>query len=93
MVNRLQQLIYNLGNVVPLALMTALAWFLEFKTLRIPIILVIVAIIEITIFYNCFKFVKSNCSVKNINVSKIISKDSWIVAYVITYISQVQICV
>ena len=34
MANGLQRAIYNLANAVPLAVMTALAWWLEFHTWR-----------------------------------------------------------
>lgn len=38
------------------------------------------------LFAVCFYYGKNNCSIKSINVSKIISKDSWLVAYVIAYV-------
>lgn len=37
MANELQRAIYNLANAVPLAVMTALVWWLEFHTWRIPV--------------------------------------------------------
>ena len=86
MANGLQRAIYNLANAVPLAVMTALAWYLEFKTWRIPIILLTAAVAVTVLFAFCFYYGKNNCSVKSINVSKIISKDSWLVAYVIAYV-------
>lgn len=86
MANGLQRAIYNLANAVPLAVMTALAWYLEFKTWRIPIILLIVAVAVTVLFAVCFYYGKNHCSVKCIVVSKIISKDSWLVAYVIAYV-------
>lgn len=86
MANWLQRAIYNLANAVPLAGMTALAWYLEFKTWHVPIILLAVAIVVTILFAICFCYGKNNCSIKNINVSKIISKDSWLVAYVVAYI-------
>lgn len=86
MANGLQRAIYNLANAVPLAVMTALAWYLEFKTWRIPIILLTAAVAVAVLFAFCFYYGKNNCSVKSINVSKIISKDSWLVAYVIAYV-------
>lgn len=86
MANWLQRAIYNLANAVPLAVMTALAWWLEFKTWRIPVILLTIALCVTIVFAFCFSYGKKHCSVKNINVTKIISKDSWLVAYVIAYI-------
>jgi len=79
MANWFQRAIYNLANAVPLAGMTALAWYLEFRTWRIPIILIAVAIVVTILFAICFRYGINNCSIKNINVSKIVSKDSWLV--------------
>ena len=86
MANVFQRIIYNFANAVPLAGMTALAWWLEFKTWRVPVILLGVAFAVAVIFAMCFCYWRKNCSTKSINVSKIISKDSWLVAYVIAYI-------
>lgn len=86
MANGLQRAIYNLAHAVPLAVMTALAWWIEFQTWHLPIILLSAAIIVTTLFTICFHYGKNNCSIKNINVSKIISKDTWLVAYVLSYI-------
>lgn len=86
MANGFQRVIYNLANAVPLAIMTALAWYLEFKTWSVPIILLGIAVAVTVLFAVCFYHGKNKCSVKNINVSKIISKDSWLVVYVIAYI-------
>jgi len=86
MANGFQRTIYNLANAVPLMVMTALAWYLEFKTWYAPAILISVAVAVTVIFAIYFSYGKKNCSVKNINVSKIISKDSWLVAYVVAYV-------
>ena len=86
MANWLQRAIYNLANTVPLVGMTVLARWLEFKSWRIPLILLAAAVAETVLFAACFHYGKKNCSVKCINVSKIISKDSWLVAYVIAYL-------
>lgn len=84
--NKFQRAIYNLSNAVPLAGMTALVWYLEFKTWRVPIILLAVAIVVTILFAICFRYGMKNCSNKNINVSKIVSKDPWLLAYVVAYI-------
>lgn len=44
MANGLQWVIYNLANAVPLMFMTALVWYLQFKTWHIPVILLVVAV-------------------------------------------------
>lgn len=86
MANGFQRAIYNLANAVPLAVMTALAWYLEFESWWVSTILIVVAATVTVLFAFCFSYGKNNCSVKNINVSKITSKDSWLVAYVIAYV-------
>ena len=85
MANGLQRAIYNLANTVPLAVMTALVWYLEFESWCVSAILLSVAMTVTILFAFCFRYGKGNCSTININVSKIISKDSWLVAYVIAY--------
>ena len=85
MANGIQRAIYNLANAVPLAVMTALAWYLEFKTWRVPVILIAAATAVTVLFAICFSYGMNNCSIKSIKVSKIISKDSWLVAYVVAY--------
>ena len=85
MANGLQRIIYNLSNAVPLALMTALVWYLEYQTWKLPIIMFVAAIAVTILFTFCFRYGKNNCSKISINPSKIISKDSWLVAYVIAY--------
>jgi hypothetical protein len=84
--NGFQRAIYNLANAVPLAVMTALAWHLEFKSWWVPAILIVAAATVTVLFAICFSYGRNNCSVKSINVSKITSKDSWLVAYVVAYV-------
>ena len=86
MANGLQRAVYNLANAVPLALMTALVLFFESGSWLVPVILLFVAITVTVLFVFCFRYGKSNFSVKNINVSKITSKDAWLIAYVIAYV-------
>ncbi len=86
MANGFQRAIYNLANAVPLAVMTALAWHLEFKSWWVPAILIVAAATVTVFFAICFSYGRNNCSVKSINVSKITSKDSWLVAYVVAYV-------
>lgn len=74
MANGFQRVIYNLANAVPLAVMTALAWHLEFKSWGVPAILIVAAATVTVLFAICFSYGSKNCSVKSINVSKITSK-------------------
>ena len=86
MANWAQRVIYHLSNAVPLAVMTALAWYLKYKTWIIPFILFGVAACISIIFALCFTYGKNNCSIKQINATKIITKDSWIIAYILAYL-------
>lgn len=86
MANVLQRFIYNLANAVPLMLMTALVWFIQYENIFVPIGLVSVSIAVVALFAICFFYGKNHCSVKNINVTSITSKDSWLVAYVVAYL-------
>lgn len=86
MANTLQRTIYHLANLVPLMLMSALVWYIQYNTCYVPCILVAASITVIIVFYYYFTYGKNNCSVKNINVTSIASKDIWFVAYVILYI-------
>lgn len=86
MANILQRFIYHLANAVPLMLMTALVWFIQYENTLIPIGLILVSILVIILFAFWFSYGKNHCSVKNINVTSITSKDSWLVAYVVAYL-------
>ena len=86
MANTLQRTIYHLANLVPLMLMSALVWYIQHNTCYVPCILIAASITVFVVFYYYFSHCKNNCSVKNINVTSIGSKDIWLVAYVILYI-------
>jgi hypothetical protein len=85
MANAFQRVIYHIANAVPLMLMTALVWVIQYKTWLVPCILTSVATAATVLFAICFSYGKSNCSIKNINVTSISSKDAWLVAYVLAY--------
>ncbi|MDR2598666.1 MAG: hypothetical protein LBC73_00120 [Oscillospiraceae bacterium] len=87
MANTFQRIIYQISNVVPLVVMTAIVWYLQYESLCIPLILIAVAIVITILFAVCFSYGTRNCSKKEINVSSITSIDYWLVAYVITYIT------
>ncbi|MBS3984378.1 MAG: hypothetical protein KGZ66_02080 [Selenomonadales bacterium] len=87
MANGLQRAIYNLANAVPLAAMTALFWYLEFRAWRIPMILLVSAAVVTGLFAMFFCYGKNNCSIKSITVSKVISKDPWLLTYMVAYVS------
>ena len=86
MINWIQRFVYHLANAVPLMLMTALVWFLEYETWLFPIILLTIATTIAILFAVFFSYWKYNCSIKNINVTSISSKDSWVVAYFFSYL-------
>jgi len=84
--NALQRFIYHLANAVPLMLMTALVWLIQYENILFPIILILVALVIAILFLICFSYGKKHCAIKNINVTSITSKDSWLVAYVVAYL-------
>lgn len=86
MANTLQRFLYNLANAVPLMFMTALVWYIQYRTWSIPVVLLTVAVVITILFAVSFSYGKNNCSIKIINVSSISSKDSWLVAYVLAYL-------
>ncbi len=86
MANVLQRFIYHFSNAVPLMLMTALVWFTQNNNIFIPIILISVSIVVTILFFGCFSYAKKHCAVKNINITSIASKDSWLIAYVVAYL-------
>ena len=86
MTNAIQRIIYYISNTVPLLLMTGLVWYIQNKTLIVPLVMFAVALFITTVFAICFAYGKNNCSIKLINVSSISSKDNWILAYIITYL-------
>ena len=86
MANYMQKFIYHLANIVPLVVVAALAWYVQYKTWNIPIVLLVVAVCITIVFALCFIYGKDNCSVKHIRVTSISSKDNWVVAYILAYI-------
>ena len=86
MANALQRMIYHLSNMVPLLLMTGLVWYIQKKSWLVPLVLLALAILITIIFAICFKYGKNNCSVKQIKVTQITAKDSWILAYILAYL-------
>ena len=46
MANYMQKFVYHLSNIVPLVVVAALAWYIQYKTWNIPIILLVVAVCE-----------------------------------------------
>lgn len=64
MANGFQRAIYNLANAVPLAVMTALAWHLEFKSWWVPAILIVAAATVTVLFAICFSYGRNNFPLK-----------------------------
>lgn len=86
MANGFQRFVYHLANAVPLMFMTALVWYIQYNTWRVPAVLLAVATTVTILFAVCFSYGKNNCSIKNINVTSFASKDLWLVAYVVAYL-------
>ncbi|PRR79965.1 hypothetical protein [Clostridium luticellarii] len=86
MANALQRIIYYVANAVPLLLMTALAWGIQYKTWLVSCILIAFSAFITMLFAVCFTYGKTHCSTKTINVTAISSKDAWLFAYVVAYL-------
>lgn len=84
--NVFQKLIYNTANAVPLLILTAITYYIQIKTVIVPIILLFISVLIVTIFFKMFFSGQKKWSTKTIRVTSISSKDSWVVAYIIGYL-------
>ena len=85
MANSIQRFIYHIANAVPLAIMTAVVWYIQKKTIFIPTCIIGTTIIVVFLFVVSYNHVKNNCQAIKIRASSISSKDGWIVAYILSY--------
>jgi len=87
MANKLQLFIYTLSAASPIAIVFAVVWYIQNKSITVSIVCVIVSLFFIAAFYFSFTYGKRKISMIKINVNEIKSADKWIVGYVILYIS------
>ena len=94
MANRLQKFIYFFSAVSPILLMLAIVWLIEKSSWaapvsvswKIPIILIIIAVMSIIIFNFSFNYGKKHLQSINVIGNNYSNDDSWIIGYVITYL-------
>lgn len=86
MANKFQKIIYNFSAIVPLCLIFSIVWCIQKGTYIVPIALVSSGIGLIVMFIWSFKYGKRNLAPIQIRVSDLSPNDSWLIAYVISYI-------
>lgn len=86
MANSLQKTIYYLSAVSPLLLFFSLAWYIQKKSLTIPIICIIIAIILIICFYRSFSYGSKHLAPIQISTSEVTPIDNRLFIYITTYI-------
>ena len=86
MANIIQRFIYNLSAVSPLCFVFAFVWYVQEGTIVVPIISAIVGITLIVLFVWSFSYGKRHLAPIQIRTSEVKAYDSWIVAYIISYL-------
>lgn len=86
MANKLQLFIYRFSAAAPLAIVFVLIWYLEKKTILLPVICLGISLIIIGIFFDSFIYGKRNLSPISVNIINIKPNDHWVFGYVITYL-------
>lgn len=86
MANRFQKLIYFLSAETPVLGVFAFVWYKKNSTWKVPLWLVVIAIILIVLFFGSFKKAKRNLSILDITGTDFHLVDERLVVYVITYL-------
>lgn len=95
MANRLQKFIYFLSAETPILFVFALVWLIEksdFKAApvviswKVPVILIVISVVLLWLFNRSFNFGLKHLQTMRVTASDISGGDTWIVAYVITYL-------
>ena len=95
MANRLQKLIYFTSAESPIIIMFAIVWLIKKSTWKrpidisweVPLLLLLVSATLIVTFIGTFKYGMKNLQTIPIKGLDIASGDSWIVAYVVSYLA------
>lgn len=94
MANRFQKLIYYLSAEAPILIVFAVIWLIEKSTWtrpvsiswKVPIVLIGFSALFI-VFFNCsFRSAMNNLQIIQVTGTKYTNGDSWIIAYVISYL-------
>ncbi len=86
MANKLQKLIYNLSAVSPLCFTFAILWHIQKGTITVPIICAAVGVFLTICFAISFYYGQKHVAPIMIRVTDVSPRDSWMVAYVISYL-------
>ena len=87
MPNYLQKLIYGFATIIPLLIVFSVVWVLQIHTFIIPIVCTMCALVFWTIFKIFFAYANTHIPPTGITVTNLSPYDSWIVVYIITYVS------
>lgn len=83
--NYIQRIIYNFSTVSPLCFVFAVVWYMENKTLKVPLICFFIGVALIICFAISFSYAEKNLAPITIRTSDIAPYDGWVIAYILTY--------
>ena len=86
MPNFIQKLIYNISSIVPLCFVFSCVWFLEKRTIYVPLIFIVCGLFISFLFVLSFSYGRKNIATISIRVTDISPHDGWIAIYIITYL-------
>lgn len=84
--NILQKAMYNISSGAPLLLSFAFVWWSEKNTLQVPIICIVSTLILVSFMLIAFAYYKRNLPSIPINVTDVSPHDTYIIAYIISYL-------
>ena len=87
MANIIQKLIYNLSAVSPLCFAFAFVWYIQEKSIWVPLIAVGIGNTLIILFSISFSYAKKHLAPIQIRTSNIKPCDKWFILYSISYLS------
>ncbi len=86
MPNNFQKALYNISSGVPLLLSFAFVWWVEKHTWQIPVICIVCALLLLVFMLIAFAYSKRNLPSIPITVTDVSPHDSYIIAYIISYL-------
>lgn len=86
MPNIIQRMIYNLSIASPLFIVFSVVLYIQKKTMTIPIVFGVVAIILVLCLLWSFSYGQKKLAPMTIRIKDITPNDGWIIVYIIAYI-------
>lgn len=83
--SKLQKQLYNISSAAPVCFTFAFVWYMQKKTIVIPLTFLIIGMVLIGMMCLSFSYGKRNLAPITIRTSDISPNDGWIIAYIITY--------